>query len=132
MEIFNSLWTTIFSGRNFGAVEIPPQETTPTHEELLTDDVPKASLEENKLVEDVDKDVMPEEFRLDLAALSLKFGHLDPGMTIAIELQELLQIAPRQRKRTDAYHKLLVALKKYLNVELLITSRKKNGHKNKT
>lgn len=45
---------------------------------------------------------------------------------IEINLQDLLEILPRKRKRKDSYRKLVNQLKEEKGVLLHITSRKKN------
>ncbi len=66
------------------------------------------------------KDAIEEEIRI----LQEKFGVLSKGMEIQVQLQEMLQIIPRKRQRTDAYNKLVSALKRR-GITLTITSRKK-------
>jgi len=60
----------------------------------------------------------------EIRILEEKFGVLSEGMEIEVELQELLQIVPRKRQRTDAYNKLVSVLKRK-GITLTITSRKK-------
>ncbi len=58
----------------------------------------------------------------DIENLKQKYGDL-ADRQITIELEELLSLVPRQRKRADAYVGLQGALKRF-NCELHITSRK--------
>ena len=47
------------------------------------------------------------------------------GLCIEIELSELLEILPRERRRKDAYDKLVKFLADEMNVQLTIKSRKR-------
>ena len=58
----------------------------------------------------------------DIENLKQKYGDL-ADRQITIELEELLSLVPRQRKRADAYVGLQGALKRF-NCDLHITSRK--------
>ena len=58
----------------------------------------------------------------DIEALSV-FYQFEPGTTITIELQDLLLICERDRKRKDAYQGLIRELSKR-GVTLIIKSRK--------
>jgi hypothetical protein len=51
------------------------------------------------------------------------YGELN-NKTITVELQDLLALIPRERKRIDAYRGLVSTLKKDLGCTLNITSRK--------
>lgn len=64
----------------------------------------------------------------ELAILAKEFGVLNNGMRIEVELNRILEILPRTRRKADAYKGLRSKLKQQ-GVELVITS---NGHlKNK-
>ena len=64
----------------------------------------------------------------ELAILAKEFGVLNNGMRIEVELNRILAILPRTRRKADAYKGLRSKLKQQ-GVELVITS---NGHlKNK-
>ena len=63
----------------------------------------------------------------EIEILSQEYGCLEEGMCIEIELNRILEILPRSRRRSDAYKGLRAKLKK-LGVELVITS--KRHHKN--
>lgn len=74
--------------------------------------------------------IIPEKFESDIAALRkylLENGgtELKPGINISISLQELLQIAPRQRRRSDAYQSLVRYLREEMRISLIINSQKK-------
>lgn len=66
-------------------------------------------------------------FLSDENALYMKYGFLLNGMKIETTLQDLLQICPRKREKTDAYNGLVKHLKERFGVDLIITSRKKKG-----
>ena len=71
---------------------------------------------------DTTKDATETEIRI----LEERYGELKDGMVLWIDLQTLLEIIPRKRQRTDAYNKLVSALK-HRGVTLCITSRKKKS-----
>lgn len=62
-------------------------------------------------------------YEADIKALVAEFGNLS-GLCIEIDLQRLLEIVPRRRRRTDAYQGLVSELKSKLDCELKIHSRK--------
>lgn len=51
-------------------------------------------------------------------------GKILPNTNLIFELKDLNKIVPRHRVRVEAYQGFKSALKKYLNVELKITSLK--------
>lgn len=51
------------------------------------------------------------------------------GLCIDVSLQELLEVVPRQRKRSDSYKTLISFLKDELNINLTIKTRRKNTEK---
>lgn len=59
----------------------------------------------------------------EMEVLAEHVGGLATGMTISIELHELLNICPRKRKKADSYYQLKKHLKDDYGVELVITSR---------
>ena len=65
------------------------------------------------------KVIIPEQFKDDVEKLKKHVGNENwlPGLVIELSLQELLTICPRNRKRSDAYAKLIA----YMNDELKIT-----------
>lgn len=69
-------------------------------------------------------------FDEDVKALRKYIGESDfqTGLTIEITLAELLDIVPRQRRRTDAYTTLIKYLKNEFEIELIIikTHEKEN------
>ena len=62
----------------------------------------------------------------DIERLEKRYGELTEGKVIETTLQELLDVAPRHRARTDAYDSLVKKLESDYKVTLIITSRKKN------
>ena len=64
-------------------------------------------------------------YKRDIEALQAKFGDsFSTGFCIEVTLRELLEICPRERKRTDAYHGLVSYLSKELGITLIIKSQK--------
>ena len=74
--------------------------------------------------------IIPEKFKDDIERLT-KYGvELKNGLCIEIELSELLEILPRERRRKDAYDKLVKFLAEEMNVQLTIKSRNYGNRKN--
>ena len=71
----------------------------------------------------VSKDIHNGKYGEDIKALEDIYGDLR-NQTISVELQDLLALIPRDRKRIDAYRGLKTALEKNLGCTLSITSRK--------
>lgn len=68
---------------------------------------------------------IPEKYEKDVEALRKKYGeNFKTGLCIEITLKELLEICPRERKRTDAYTGLVSYLSKKLGIKLTIKSQK--------
>ena len=59
----------------------------------------------------------------EIEVLAAHIGGIASGMTIEIELRELLGILDRKRKKADSYYQLKKHLKEDYGVELIITSR---------
>ena len=66
-------------------------------------------------------------FQSDIRNLVDHFGALQDGKVIEVGLQELLQICPRNRKRSDSYRGLISYLQKEIGVTLTIKTRNKYG-----
>ncbi len=66
----------------------------------------------------------PSKYQSDLKAIEHEFGPLQTGLCITTDLQKLLGICPRERKRIDAYRGLISYLEKEKEVSLIIKSRK--------
>ena len=70
--------------------------------------------------------IIPEKFKDDIQKLQDYCGvELRSELCIEIELSELLEILPRERRRKDAYDKLVKFLADEMNVQLTIKSRKR-------
>lgn len=70
--------------------------------------------------------IIPEKFKDDIQKLQDYCGvELRSGLCIEIELGELLEVLPRERRRKDAYDKLVKFLADEMNVQLTIKSRKR-------
>lgn len=65
----------------------------------------------------------PSKYDNDIRALEEKYGNLE-DKEITIDLQTLLQLVPRERRRIDAYRGLLSYLEDKRNCKITITSRK--------
>ena len=75
--------------------------------------------------------IIPEKFKDDIQKLQDYCGvELRSGLCIEIELSELLEILPRERRRKDAYDKLVKFLAEEMNVQLTIKSRNYGNRKN--
>lgn len=77
------------------------------------------------------KVIIPEKFKDDIERLESYCGvELKSGLCIEIELSELLEILPRERRRKDSYDKLVKFLAEEMNVQLTIKSRNYGNRKN--
>ena len=77
------------------------------------------------------KVIIPEKFKDDIERLESYCGvELESGLCIEIELSELLEILPRERRRKDSYDKLVKFLAEEMNVQLTIKSRNYGNRKN--
>ena len=75
--------------------------------------------------------IIPEKFKDDIQKLQEYCGvKLKSGLCIEIELSELLEILPRERRRKDSYDKLVKFLANEMNVQLTIKSRNYGDRKN--
>ena len=85
----------------------------------------------NVIEEKESKVIIPEKFKDDIERLINYCGvELKNGLCIEIELSELLEILPRERRRKDAYDKLVKFLAEEMNVQLTIKSRNYGNRKN--
>ena len=74
--------------------------------------------------------IIPEKFKDDIERLE-KYGvELKSGLCIEIELSELLEILPRERRRKDSYDKLVKFLADEMKITLTIKSRNYGNRKN--
>ena len=75
--------------------------------------------------------IIPEKFKDDIQRLISYCGvGLRSGLCIEIELSELLEILPRERRRKDAYDKLVKFLAEEMNIKLNIKSRNYGNRRN--
>ena len=85
----------------------------------------------NVIEEKESKVIIPEKFKDDVEQLESYCGvELRSGLCIEIELSELLEILPRERRRKDSYDKLVKFLAEEMNVQLTIKSRNYGNRKN--
>ena len=69
---------------------------------------------------------IPEKYRKDIEALRKKYGDsFSTGFCIEVTLRELLELCPRDRRKTDAYIGLVSYLKINYDITLTIKSQKK-------
>ena len=75
--------------------------------------------------------IIPEKFKDDIQKLQDYCGvEFKSGLSIEIELSELLEILPRERRRKDSYDKLVKFLAEEMNVQLTIKSRNYGNRSN--
>lgn len=76
--------------------------------------------------------IIPLQFRNDVENLKSYVGDEKwyPGLEIELELKELLSICPRDRKRSDAYRKLIAYLKDEMEITLIIKTKRNGKEKN--
>ena len=90
-----------------------------SHQEVRSDNASPNVIEEKE-----SKVIIPEKFKDDIQRLqSYCEVELKSGFCIEIELSELLEILPRQRRRKDSYDKLAKFLEAEMNIKLIIKSR---------
>ena len=65
------------------------------------------------------------EINSELEILAKEFGELSNGKQIEIELNRILLLLPRKRRKVDAYKGIRSVLKR-MGVELIIKSKKRN------
>lgn len=102
-NIFNALFGT---GRRTEVRQEPIiSEADPKTDSIIETTIPTLSIED------------------EIQVLAHHFGGLASGMKLEIELRELLNICPRNRRKADSYYQLRKHLKDDYDVELIITSR---------
>ena len=75
--------------------------------------------------------IIPEKFKDDIQKLQDYCGvELKSGLCIEIELSELLEVLPRERRRKDSYDKLVKFLAEEMNIKLNIKSRNYGNRRN--
>lgn len=71
--------------------------------------------------------IIPEKFKDDIQKLQDYCGvELRSGLCIELELSELLEILPRERRRKDVYNKLVKCLADKMDIKLVIINRSSN------
>lgn len=75
---------------------------------------------ENKIIT-----IVPQVFRDDVDNLKNYVGEENwkPGLEISLSLSELLDICPRERKRSDSYRKLIAYLDEEQQISVIIKTR---------
>ena len=70
--------------------------------------------------------IVPPQFRDDVESLKSFVGNenWEPGLEIKLELRDLLALCPRERRRSDAYKKLIAYLKDECQIELIIKTKR--------
>lgn len=122
MMLFESLWNTIFSEKNYSTTlsgQSPKDEKS--HKESPNSDTSKIQAIEKKSAA---SSIYDTRFAEDVRALEAAIGKIQEGSNLIFELQDLNKIVPRHRVRVEAYQGLKSALKRFLNVELTIKSLK--------
>ena len=86
----------------------------------------KPSLKTNMPQEKNNTTIVPPQYRDDVENLKSFVGkeNWKPGLEIKLELKDLLTICPRERRRSDAYKKLITHLKNDYQIQLIIKSKK--------
>ena len=73
----------------------------------------------------IEKSSISEKYKKDIEALQTRYGaSFSTGFCIEVTLRELLEICPRERRKTDAYTGLVSYLSKELGITLIIKSQK--------
>ena len=102
-NIFNALFGT---GRRTEVRQEPIiSEADPKTDSIIETTIPTLSIED------------------EIQVLAHHFGGLASGMKLEIELRELLNICPRNRRKADSFYQLKKHLKDDYGIELVITSR---------
>ena len=70
--------------------------------------------------------IVPPQYRDDVENLKSFVGkeNWEPGLEIKLELRDLLALCPRERRRSDAYKKLIAYLKDECQIELIIKTKR--------
>lgn len=130
MFLFENLWNTIFSGKNFNNEEGVAE--TSLGNEAADTKVAKTKnkkLKEVALVPPPEKPIEvkipgPDKYAGDIAALQEHFD-FTAGSTIELTLHQILDLCPRKRRRLEPYIGLKNELKKKYDINLVITSKNK-------
>lgn len=86
----------------------------------------KPSLKTNMPQEKNNTTIVPPQYRDDVENLKSFVGkeNWKPGLEIKLELRDLLALCPRERRRSDAYKKLIAYLKDECQIELIIKTKR--------
>ena len=70
--------------------------------------------------------IVPPQYRDDVENLKSFVGkeNWKPGLEIKLELKDLLAICPRERRRSDAYKRLIAYLKDECKITITIKSKR--------
>ncbi|RGM91200.1 hypothetical protein DXB82_00135 [Phocaeicola vulgatus] len=80
---------------------------------------------ENEVCPDVIEKTNESRYESDIEALKQKFGDsFSTGLSIEIDLKEILKICPRERRRSDSYTGLIGFLQKKYGIILKVVSQK--------
>ena len=116
--MMDNYFTNLF--RFFTSEPIDPEVS---QQKAATKEVdPSSGVKKVAIQNDVDQP-----FQGDIRNLVDHFGALQDGKIVEVSLQELLQICPRNRKRSDAYRGLISYLQREIGVTLTIKTRNKYG-----
>lgn len=123
--LFEGLWNSIWSGQNYNEGGTVEKDRTPVEKEdkIIESPVVEPIIKEN-VIKEQPKTNSENRFDNDIRALVDTFGPLQKGTTIETNLQKILDICPRNRRRCDAYQGLISYLRKEYDVTLRITSNK--------
>ena len=104
--MIRNLWNSLFgSGRTDIRKEPVKNDAAPATDSKIESTKPALTIEE------------------EIQVLAQHFGGISTGMTLEIELRELLELCPRNRRKADSYYQLKKHLKDDYGIELIITSR---------
>ena len=87
--------------------------------------LPERQVKEESVCPDVIEKTDDDKYESDAEALRTKFGDsFKSGVCIETTLKEMLELCPRERKRSDAYTGLVGHLKRNYGITLIIKSQK--------
>lgn len=87
--------------------------------------LPERQVKEESVCPDVIEKTDDDKYESDVEALRTKFGDsFKSGVCIETTLKEMLELCPRERKRSDAYTGLVGHLKRNYGITLIIKSQK--------
>lgn len=121
--MFESIWNNIWSGVGIFAPEatkqvIPVDTETPKNIENLPKKQTAVSVSSKP------QTIYDTKYGDDMRTLEKAIGEIRNGGHLTFDLQDLLKILPKQRRRIDAYDGFKSALLKYKGVTLEIHSQK--------